>query len=356
MKVNGKDYRTVWLEGTECLMINQLLLPYKFEIIRLKNHYETAGAIKSMVVRGAGAIGVAAGCGMAQVIMEAGGKKGPERESYIQNGYERLRSTRPTAQNLFYALDRVMEAYNSSSDYESGVEAAVREARQIGDDDAEASRRIGLIGKELIKPGMRIMTHCNAGWLAFADWGTALSPIYAAHRDGIKVTVYASETRPRLQGANLTMWELMQEGIDVRLVPDGASGFLMREGLVDIVITGADRIAANGDTANKTGTYEKAVVAKENGIPFYIAAPTSTFDLDCPDGTHIPIERRSDDEVLYVSGMLEDGTIGRVRITPEGARAENPAFDVTPAKYISAIITEKGLLEPIVEGIRKVLG
>lgn len=346
MKINGKHYRTVWMEEPEVVMIDQLVLPHRFELVRMRNHQETAKAIENMVIRGAGAIGAAAGYGMAQVIIEAA-KQESNRKEYIKEGYERLRKTRPTAQNLFYALDRVMKTVSDVNIINDVVvKNAVREAQSIADEDAEACRTIGEIGKTLIRPGMRIMTHCNAGWLAFTDWGTALSPIYAAHRDGIALTVYASETRPRCQGSLLTAWELMQENVNVQVIPDAASGFMMLKGEVDMVITGADRVAANGDTANKIGTYEKAVLAKENGIPFYIAAPLSTFDEKCPDGSYIPIEERFQDEVLYASGMMDNGELGRVRISSPNAKARNYAFDVTPGRYITGIITEKGIIKP----------
>ncbi len=352
MKVNGKDYRTVWLEAATVKMINQPLLPHRFEIFDCPRHTDTADAIRTMVVRGAGAIGTAAGYAMAQAVLEA---PGDDPRTYIAAAAETLRRTRPTAQNLFYAIDRVLAAIAGMDNLEQMRERAVAEARKISDDDAEAGRLIGRHGLGLIADGATVLTHCNAGWLAFADWGTALSPIYAAVREGKSVHVLADETRPRSQGARLTAWELMQEGVDVCIIPDNAAGHYMASGRVDLVITGADRIAANGDAANKIGTYEKAVLAHANDVPFYVAAPRSTFDAACASGESIPIEQRSEDEVLYAYGWTDDGEWGRVRVSPMGARALNPAFDVTPAKFIRGLITEVGIIEPTCEEISRIL-
>ncbi|MCL5270972.1 MAG: S-methyl-5-thioribose-1-phosphate isomerase [bacterium] len=352
MLVNGKPYRTVWMERGDVKLINQPLLPHRFEIHTAHNHLETARAISDMIVRGAPAIGATAAYGMAQVVMAA--PNGPGREAAIRAGYEVLRATRPTAQNLFHALDRIWGAVkNLPASEQAG--AAVTGAETFAVEEIEACRRIGESGAALIEDGMRVLTHCNAGWLACVDWGTALSPIYVAHRAGRRVSVFADETRPRCQGANLTAWELAQEGVPVEIVADNAAGILMRRGEVQLVITGADRIAANGDTANKIGTYEKALIAQANGIPFYIAAPTSTFDAACPDGGAIPIEERSPDEVLYAYGLTDDGRPGRVRLAPAGARARNPAFDVTPAALIRGIITEYGIVPPTREAIGRLL-
>ena len=224
--------------------------------------------------------------------------------------------------------------------------------KKIADEDAENCKKIGEYGNELIKDGFKIETHCNAGWLAFVDWGSALAPIYAAKRQGKKVFVYVDETRPRCQGAMLTSWELLNEGIEHRIISDNAGAHYMSRG-VDMMIVGADRIAANGDTANKIGTFEKAIVAKELGIPFYVAAPTTTFDVECATGADIPIEERIEDEVLYASGLADTGRISRVRIAPKGARALNPAFDVTPAKYITGIITEKGVVKANIDETKR---
>ncbi len=343
MRVEGKDYRTVWMEGSAVMTINQPMLPHRFEVVRLPTHRDTAEAIRNMVVRGAGAIGAAAGYGMAQVFIEATAEE-PEHSNYVAAGYETLKNTRPTARDLFYAIDRV----RSASD-------AVAEAEAIADEYVEAGRRIGEIGAELITDGMTVLTHCNAGWLAFVDWGSALAPIYFAHRAGRKVSVIADETRPRCQGSRLTAWELKQEGVPVKIIADNAAGLLMRRGEIDLVITGADRIAANGDVANKIGTYEKALCAKASGVPFYVAAPLSTFDLDCPDGGGIPIEQRGDEEVLYAAGMTDNGEFARVRLAPEGVEAINFAFDITLAKLIDGIITERGIIKPTADEIARII-
>ncbi len=344
MIVNGKPYRTVWLEGRTVRMIDQERLPHFFEIVELAAHRATAEAIRNMTIRGAGAIGGAAGYAMAQVALEA--PDGAGFMAYVEQGAETIRQTRPTAQNLFYAVRKVLDAVQAADSIAGAREAAVAMAEAIADEDAASCEAIGMLGADLLQDGSRMMTHCNAGWLAFVDWGTALAPVYAAKRQGKKVRVYADETRPRGQGASLTSWELLNEGIDHWIIPDNASGYLMRKGEIDLVIVGSDRIAANGDVANKIGTYEKAVLAHELGIPFYVAAPTSTIDPNCPTGDQIPIEERSENEVLYVNGLTDDGHLGRVRVAPAGAHARNPAFDVTPAKYVRAIITQNGIFEP----------
>lgn len=345
MKVGDASYRTVRMEGGAVVVIDQLLLPHRFTTVTLRTHRETADAISRMVVRGAGAIGSAGAYGMAQVYAEAQ-TLGAARDEYLEKGAAHLAATRPTARNLFYALERVRKAAETGKTPEEQTAFARAAAEAVADEDAESCRRIGEAGKVLLRPDMRVLTHCNAGWLAFTDWGSALSPIYAAHREGVRLKVYADETRPRLQGASLTAWELMGEGVDVSIIPDNAAGLLMRRGMVDLVLVGADRIARNGDTANKIGTYEKAVLAKENGVPFYVAAPLATFDPACPDGDKIPIEERGEEEVLVISGALENGGHGHVRIAPEGARALNFAFDVTPARYITGFVTEQGIVKP----------
>jgi len=352
MKVNGRDYRTVWLEGTVVKMINQPLIPHRFEIVDMPTHVDTANAISVMTVRGAGAIGAAAGFGMAQVVLEA-----PEDDfdAYVQRGYDTLRSTRPTAQDLFYAIDRVKSAAQGKPPAQARREAR-REAQAIADEGAEAGRRIGQNGAELLKDGDVVLTHCNAGWLAFVDWGSALSPVYVARRQGKNVTVMADETRPRCQGSRLTAWELAQEGVPVKIIADNAAGFFLSRGEISICIVGADRIARNGDVANKIGTYEKAVLAARHGVPFYVAAPLSTFDVNCADGADIPIEERDQDEVLFACGWTDEGCRGRVRVSPVDAQARNPAFDVTPAELVAGIITEKGVIGANESEISRLLG
>ena len=347
MKINNKDYRTVWMEGNEVKLINQTLLPHKFEIYTCKNHIETADAIKRMIVRGAGAIGAAAAYGAAQACLEAK----ENFSEYIKKAAETLEKTRPTAQNLFTGINHVLNSLKNLSSLGEIQKIAVEKANEFADYDAKACKKIGEYGNSLIKNNCKIETHCNAGWLAFVDWGSALSSIYFAHRRGKDVFVFVDETRPRNQGM-LTAWELGQEHVPHAIIADNASGYYMRKKEIDMVIAGADRIAANGDTANKIGTYEKAVLAKENNIPFYVAAPTTTFDLSIENGSEIPIEERNQDEVLFISGYDESGKIMKVRIAPKESSAKNPAFDVTPAKYISGIITEKGIVKANEEKIK----
>ncbi len=353
MRVNGTHYRTVWMEGTVVKAIDQHRLPHRFEVATLPTYRDTAEAIRSMLTRGAGAIGVTAGFGMAQAVLSA-----PTGEAFwpwIEEAATVLRATRPTAQNLFYAVDRVVAAVKPLVDRpEAARRKAVEEAQAIADEDAAAGERIGQIGESLIPDRGRVLTHCNAGWLAFADWGTALAPVYVAMRKGKRPFVYVDETRPRGQGAKLTAWELAQEGVPHALIADVAAGSLMRRGEVDLVIVGADRIAANGDVANKIGTFSLAVLAKTHGIPFCVAAPCSTIDPNCPSGDHIPIEERNAEEVLTVTGLAGDGREVTVRIAPPGCQVRNPAFDVTPATYIQDIITERGMVPATVNGIRRV--
>jgi methylthioribose-1-phosphate isomerase len=347
MKVNGKEYRTVWMDGAKVMMIEQNLLPFEFRIISCNNYQESCHAIVTMVIRGAGAIGVAAGYAMAQACLQAPTDKYPE---FIAAARKEIEATRPTARNLFYATEKV---------YAAGMEsprAAVIAAEAIATEDIASSRKIGEYGNSLISNGMQIETHCNAGWLAFTDYGTALSPVYLAHREGKKVFVYAGETRPRSQGARLTAWELGNEGVPHTIIPDNAGAYLMSLGKVDMMIVGADRIAANGDVANKIGTFEKAIAAKEFGIPFYVAAPLSTFDMSCKTGADIPIENRSEDEVLYQTGPDAGGLMQTIRVCAPGSGALNPAFDVTPSRYITGIITEKGIINASAAAVAALFG
>ncbi len=351
MQVQGRHYRTLWMEGGSVKMINQLLLPHRFEIAASETHKDTAAAIKGMVVRGAGAIGAAGAYGVAQAALEA-----PENnfQEYIKNAAATLRGTRPTAQNLFSGIDFVLRKIKNAQNTGEAKTLAVNAAEEYADNDAASCRKIGEFGNALIKDGAKIETHCNAGWLAFVDWGTALSPVYFAKRQGKKVFVYVDETRPRFQGSVLTSWELLHEKIRHRIIPDNAGAYYMSKD-VDMMIVGADRIAANGDVANKIGTFEKAIAAREFGVPFYVAAPTTTFDLKCASGKNIPIEERSEEEVLYACGISEEGKMSRVRIAPPGSHALNPAFDVTPAKFITGIITEKGIIKPKAGEIKRLI-
>jgi len=343
MLVNGRSYRTVWMEDGTVKLIEQRLLPHRFEVLTCHTSQDTALAIREMAVRGAGAIGAAAGYAMAQAALEA-----PESSfrAALEEGARAIRATRPTAHDLFVAVERVLEAAVAAPTVAAARQAAVSAARVLADDNAKAGEAIGRIGAGLLRSGMRILTHCNAGWLAFVDWGSALAPIYSAHRAGVALFVYATETRPRSQGAKLTDWELAQAGVPHVLIADTAAGSLFRQGKIDGVIVGADRIAANGDVANKIGTYSLAVLARAHQVPFYVAAPRSTFDSSAPDGNAIPIETRHEDEVLSVSGLADDGTLQRVRIAAAASHALNPAFDITPASLVTRFITEAGLLEP----------
>jgi methylthioribose-1-phosphate isomerase len=301
-------------------MIDQRILPHQVRILDFSDHVDVANAIKDMTVRGAPAIGVAAAYGMMLA---------RRNNNDVEAAADLIRSTRPTAHDLFFAVDHMLGEIALGKD---PVEAAERYANSI----VEKCRLIGEFGEPLIEDGARIMTHCNAGALATVDHGTALAPIRSAWRKGKSMFVYVSETRPRLQGMKLTAFEMLNEGIPHAIIPDGASGHFLREG-VDIIIVGADRIAANGDFANKIGTFEKAVLAHELGIPFYTAAPISTFDFSIGSGEQIPIEDRSESEVTMVDGM---------RIAPVGSPALNPSFDMTPHRYVTGIITEMGVLRP----------
>ncbi len=325
MKINvgneAREMRAVWFEDGVVKLIDQRKLPAKFEIFEAKSTEDVAYAIKEMVVRGAPAIGITAAYGMAQAALQ---------KRNVEEAFNMLKNTRPTAHDLFFALKLMKEKIENGED-------AISAAENYANDIIGRCEKIGEYGEKLIRNGYRILTHCNAGALAVGDWGTATAPIRKAHRNGKKIFVWVDETRPRLQGARLTAWEMVQEGIEHAVIADNAAGYFMRKGEVDMVIVGADRITKNGDVANKIGTYEKAVVAHENGIPFYVAAPISTFDFSLENGDEIPIEERREEEVLFCR---------ECRIAPQESRARNPAFDVTPAEYITGIITEKGVFKP----------
>ncbi len=316
-----RELRTVWLEDGLVKLIDQRYLPFDLRIYEAKNAEDVAVAIEDMVVRGAPAIGATAAYGIAQA-----GLQGADLKAVG----ERFRKTRPTGHDLFFAIEYMTKAAESGEDL-------VVAAERYAEEDIERCRKIGEHGSKLIKNGTRILTHCNAGALAAVDYGTVMAPMRAAKEQGRRFFVYVDETRPRLQGARLTAWELVQEGIEHAIITDGAAGHFLGRGDVDLVLVGADRIAANGDTANKIGTYGKAVVARENGVPFYVAAPTSTIDFTLPSGAKIPIEERSPQEVLHLDGQP---------IAPKESPARNPAFDVTPAKYITGFITELGIRKP----------
>ncbi len=315
------DIRALWMVDNKVRFIDQKILPHRFEFLDAVSVEDVALYIEDMTVRGAPSIGAAGAYGMAMAQLTG---------MDLEHAAERLKRTRPTAFDLFFAVDRMLEAGKDGHDLVKAAEEYVTEI-------AEKCRMIGEHGNNIIPDGARILTHCNAGALATIDYGTALAPIRAAHRAGKRIHVFADETRPRLQGAALTSWELVQEGIPHDIIPDNAAGHLMQRGEIDLCIVGADRITASGDFANKIGTYEKAVCAKENGIPFYTAAPVSTFDFSISNGLDIPIEERDQDEVRYVGSEL---------ICPEEASARNPAFDMTPARFLEGIITEKGIFRP----------
>lgn len=364
MRVAGQYYRTIWAgEGhlPDVQIIDQRHLPHKFHIETISSFKQMAIAIKEMHLRGAGLIGVAGAFGVYLVYRDAIRRNQPM--GFVDRAIAEILNTRPTAVNLKWAIDIVCSKVASNSTLEEKAHIALDTAKQLADYDAESCRLIGTHGLPLIqeiserKKGgvVNILTHCNAGWLAFTDYGSALSPIYLAHRKGIKVHVLVDETRPRNQGAALTTWELLNEGVPHTLIADNTGGHLMQNRMVDLVITGADRIAANGDAANKIGTYLKALAAFDNGIPFYIAAPTSTIDFDLAEGIgKIPIEERSGNEVCYVNG-LSNGKIVDVLICPANTPTLNYGFDVTPARLISGIITEKGIVKANSDAIKKLL-
>ncbi|MDR0669293.1 MAG: S-methyl-5-thioribose-1-phosphate isomerase [Treponema sp.] len=356
MNIAGKHYRTIWLDAEDprvVRIIDQLALPHRFEIVELRRFSDALSAIKDMRVRGAGLIGATAAWGMYLAALGEGDRSLPEEAGRI------LKAARPTASNLAWAVDRMLRALAGPP--EGRVERARREAQAISDEDAEYCRRIGLHGLRLIEQAaerkggepVNLLTHCNAGALAFVDYGSALAPVYAAADRGIPVHVWVDETRPRNQGASLTAWELGRYGVAYDLIADNAGGHIMQHGMVDLVITGADRVTSRGDAANKIGTYLKALAARDNGIPFYVAFPSSTFDFTMEDGfAEIPIEERDADEIRRISGQTASGGIETVRICADDTPARNWGFDVTPARYITGLITERGICDASKAGIR----
>lgn len=361
MHVNGTPYRTVWWDSERDLVriIDQRKLPFAFEIEDLPTVASVAEAIRDMHVRGAGCIGATAGYGMQLAVREA--SRSSDFEASLRQGADSLVETRPTAVNLCWAVERQLKAIEDADDAESRWEIAARTARDIADEDAAACESIGRHGLEIIQrlaaakpPGepVRVLTHCNAGWLAFVDHGSATAPLYAAQRTGVPVHVWVDETRPRNQGARLTAWELGEEGVPHTVIADNVGGHLMQRGEVDLVITGTDRTTHTGDVANKIGTYLKALAARDNGVPFYVALPSSTFDWEITDGVgQIPIEERGGEEVSHLAGLGPDGTEIEVRLTPEGSPTANYAFDVTPARLVTGLITERGICEASREGV-----
>jgi methylthioribose-1-phosphate isomerase len=348
MKVDGKPTRTIWLaaDGWSVAVIDQTRLPHRFEICQLRSLSDAAHTIRTMVVRGAPLIGVTAAYGLALALREDGSDAG------LDHALAELIQTRPTAVNLAWALSAADREVRPLSPSDRAA-AAYRAAARIAEEDVAACRAIGAHGARLIADAagakaaagpVNVLTHCNAGWLAAVDWGTALAPIYHAHDAGVPVHVWVDETRPRNQGASLTAWELGQHGVPHTIIADNAGGHLMQHGQVDLCIVGSDRTTATGDVCNKIGTYLKALAAHDNGVPFYAALPSSTIDWTLSDGVNeIPIEQRDGREVSEIAGLAANGEIVSVRLTPAGSKTANYAFDVTPARLVTGIITERGV-------------
>ena len=352
MKIEGKEYQTIWFENEVVKIIDQTKLPHQFVIKELKTVKEAINAIKIMEVRGAPLIGATAAYGLVLAILEN------NDQSFLKKSAEHLIGSRPTAINLKWAVDRMMKKL-SGVNSEKILNIALSEAKEICEEDIKFCENIGLNGLKIIeeiykkkKDTVNILTHCNAGWLATINWGTATSPIYHAHKKGIPVHVWADETRPRNQGANLTSYELNEEGIKNTIIADNTGGILMQKGQVDMCIVGTDRTLSNGDVCNKVGTYLKALAAKDNNIPFYVALPSSTIDWKIKNSKDIPIEVRSSEELSKIEGVDEDGKVKKVKIYPNKSNAMNLAFDVTPAKYITGLITEKGICEASEKGLK----
>ncbi|AHM05512.1 Methylthioribose-1-phosphate isomerase [Roseibacterium elongatum DSM 19469] len=356
MKVGDRHYRSIWRDAQTGAVeiIDQRWLPHEFNCVQLDALQDFATAIRDMWVRGAPLIGATAAYGVACQMAR------DPSDAALGDAFDTLHATRPTAINLRWALED-MRALLSRQPESKRAEAAFARADQIADEDVETNRLIGLHGLEIVReiaatkaPGeaVNILTHCNAGWLATVDWGTATSPMYHAHAAGIPIHVWVDETRPRNQGAQLTAWEMVGAGIPHHLIVDNAGGHLMQHGLVDLVITGTDRTTASGDVCNKIGTYLKALAAHDNGVPFYVALPSSTIDWQVHDGVaEIPIEERSGREVTHVFGRGEDGRTQFVQISPDGTPGGNPAFDVTPARLVTGLITERGVARPSRDGL-----
>ena len=352
MHINGRSYKTIWFENNIVKIIDQTKLPHKFIIKELKTVKDSINAIKTMEVRGAPLIGATAAYGLVLAIIEN------NDQLFLKKSSEDLIQSRPTAINLKWAVDRMMKKI-SGVNSEKILQVALDEAKSICEEDISFCKNIGLNGLKIIeeiskkkKDTVNILTHCNAGWLATIDWGTATSPIYHAHQKGIKVHVWVDETRPRNQGASLTSYELNEEGVPNTVIADNAGGILMQRGEVDMCIVGTDRTLFTGDVANKIGTYLKALAAKDNNVPFYVALPSSTIDWNIKDFKKIPIEERNSEELSHVEGLDENKNVKKVRIYPEKSKALNLAFDITPAKYVTGLITEKGVCEASKQGLK----
>ncbi len=353
MKIQGKEYRTIWYEGNIVKIIDQTKLPHQFIIKELKTVKDAINAIKIMEVRGAPLIGGTAAYGIALAVQE---NNNPE---FLKKSAEELIQSRPTAINLKWAVDRMMKKLAGINSNQI-LSIALNEAKEICDEDEKFCENIGINGLKIIeeiynkkKDTVNILTHCNAGWLATINWGTATSPIYHAHKKGIPVHVWVDETRPRNQGANLTSYELNEEEIPNTIIADNTGGILMQRGEVDMCIVGTDRTLSNGDVCNKIGTYLKALAAHDNNVPFYVALPSSTIDWNIKDAKDIPIEVRSSEELSHVEGIDENNKIKKVLIYPNKSKAMNLAFDVTPAKYVTGLITERGISEASSDGLKQ---
>ncbi|MDA9653588.1 S-methyl-5-thioribose-1-phosphate isomerase [Candidatus Pelagibacter sp.] len=353
MRIKGKEYRTIWFENNVVKIIDQTKLPHQFIIKDLRTIKDAVNAIKIMEVRGAPLIGGTAAYGIALAVQEN------NNSEFIKKSAEELIQSRPTAINLKWAVDRMMNKL-SGINSDQILDIALKEAKEICDEDEMFCENIGINGLKIIeeiynnkKDTVNILTHCNAGWLATINWGTATSPIYHAHKKGIPVHVWVDETRPRNQGANLTSYELNEEEIPNTIIADNTGGILMQRGEVDICIVGTDRTLSTGDVCNKIGTYLKALAAFDNNVPFYVALPSSTIDWDLKDFKNIPIEERNSDELSYINGLDKNGNIKKVLIYPSKSKAMNLAFDITPSKYVTGLITEKGICDASSDGLKK---
>jgi methylthioribose-1-phosphate isomerase len=355
MKIGGHPYRTIWPVSDGVVeIIDQTKLPHEFATLTLRTTEEAADSIKRMIVRGAPLIGATAAYGIALAMRE------DSSDAALERAHDRLLETRPTAINLRWALTRMRDRLRNRP-HDERAAMAWAEAAAICDEDVETCRRIGEHGLAVFREAaskkngtnLNVLTHCNAGWLACVDWGTALAPVYMAHDAGIPIHVWVDETRPRNQGASLTAFELGSHGVPHTIIADNAGGHYMQAGDVDLCIVGTDRVTANGDVANKIGTYLKALAAKDNGLPFYVALPSSTIDWALDDGRAIPIEERSSDELLKMTGRLSGGGLATVEIAAPGSPAANPGFDVTPARLVTGFITERGTCEATQEDLRR---
>ena len=355
MKIEGKEYHTIWFDQKNQVVkiINQTKLPHQFIIKDLKTIKDAINAIKNMEVRGAPLIGATAAYGLVLAIIEN------NDQSFLKKSSEKLINSRPTAINLKWAVDRMMKKLSGVNNNEI-LNLAINEAKEICEEDVKFCENIGLNGLKIIeeiyskkKDTVNILTHCNAGWLATINWGTATSPIYHAHKKGIKVHVWVDETRPRNQGANLTSYELNEEGVSNTIIADNTGGILMQRRQVDMCIVGTDRTLSTGDVANKIGTYLKALAANDNNVPFYVALPSSTIDWEIKNFKDIPIEERNPEELSHIEGLDENNNIKKILIYPKKSKAINLAFDITPAKYVTGLITEKGVCKASTEGLKK---